>query len=65
METDRLELARLYHRFGFGPRPGEFEKALSVGVEATRVNLLTVPALDLGAQSVLEPEITDIGKNPA
>jgi uncharacterized protein (DUF1800 family) len=64
METDRLEIARLYHRFGFGPRPGEFKAALANGVSATKTALLSVPAVDLGATQVAEPNITNLGPRP-
>ncbi len=64
METDRLEIARLYHRFGFGPRPGEFKAALANGVSATKTALLSVPAVDLGAAQVAEPNITNLGPRP-
>jgi uncharacterized protein (DUF1800 family) len=65
MNQQRLETSRLLQRFGFGPRPGEYAKALKMGVEATRTALLTVPAVDAGAAQVVEPEITDLGKRPA
>lgn len=65
METDRLEIARLYHRFGFGPRPGEFKAALNKGVAATRTALLTPPANDASLASIPEPNITDLGQRPA
>lgn len=64
MNEKRLETSRLFHRFGFGPRPGEYAQAISAGVEATRNALLTVPPVDLGAAAVVEPEITDLGKRP-
>ena len=64
MNEQRLETARLLQRFGFGPRPGEYAKALKDGVAATRAKLLTVPAVDAGAAQVVEPEITDLGKRP-
>ena len=64
METDRLEIARLYHRFGFGPRPGEFKAALASGLSATKTTLLSVPAVDLGAAQVSEPNITNLGQRP-
>jgi uncharacterized protein (DUF1800 family) len=64
METDRLEIARLYHRFGFGPRPGEFKAALASGLSATKTALLSVPAVDLGAAQVVEPNITNLGPRP-
>jgi uncharacterized protein (DUF1800 family) len=64
MDSARLVTARLYHRFGFGPRPGEFVAALRAGNSATRTNLLTVPSFDNGAQRVAEPVLTDLGKRP-
>ena len=64
METDRLEIARLYHRFGFGPRPGEFKAALTNGLSATKSALLNVPAVDLAASQIAEPNITNLGPRP-
>ena len=64
MNTQRLETSRLFNRFGFGPRPGEFAQALKDGVETTRTKLLTVPVIDAAAASIVEPEITDLGKRP-
>jgi len=64
MNTQRLETSRLFTRFGFGPRPGEFAQALKDGVETTRTKLLTVPAIDAAAATIVEPEITDLGKRP-
>ena len=65
METDRLEISRLYHRFGFGPRPGEFKAALANGLSATKTALLSVPAVDLAAAQIAEPNITNLGPRPA
>jgi len=64
MNSQNLEISRLFNRFGFGPRPGEYAQALAAGVEATRTNLLTVPAVDAGLTKVVEPEITDLGPRP-
>jgi len=64
MEVNRLVTARLFQRFGFGPRPGEFSAALSAGVSNARSNLLTPPGVDYGAQRVPEPAITDLGRRP-
>lgn len=61
----RLETSRLFHRFGFGPRPGEFAKALKEGIGPTCIKLLNPPTLDSGASKVSPPEITDLGKRPA
>jgi uncharacterized protein (DUF1800 family) len=64
MNAQNLEISRLFNRFGFGPRPGEYAQALAAGVEATRTKLLTVPAVDAGLAKVVEPEITDLGPRP-
>ena len=64
MNSQNLEISRLFHRFGFGPRPGEYAKALTDGVDATRTKLLTVPAVDAGLAKVVDPEITDLGPRP-
>jgi len=64
MDKKRLEIARLYHRFSFGPRPGEFAKSMSDGVVQTREKLLTVPTIDQGLRSIPEPPITDLGPRP-
>ena len=34
--TDRLEISRLIHRFGFGPKPGEFAALVAGGVAKAR-----------------------------
>ena len=65
MNAARLETSRLFHRFGFGPRPGEYAKALKTGLPITRTSLLTPPAIDNGAASVKAPAIKDLGKRPA
>ena len=64
MNIQRLETSRLFNRFGFGPRPGEYAQALKDGVAPTRTRLLTVPAVDAGAAKIIEPEITDLGPRP-
>ena len=64
MNSQRLETSRLFNRFGFGPRPGEYAQALIDGTTQTRTKLLTVPEIDMGAAAVKEPEITDLGKRP-
>ena len=64
MNIQRLETSRLFNRFGFGPRPGEYAQALKDGIAPTRTRLLTVPAVDAGAAKIIEPEITDLGPRP-
>jgi uncharacterized protein (DUF1800 family) len=62
VDVKRLEIARLYNRFGFGPRPGEYTKALKAGVAVTKQSLLNPPQIDSGAVTL--PEVTDLGKRP-
>ncbi len=65
MNIKRLETSRLFHRFGFGPRPGEYAQAIKDGVAPTRTKFLTLPTVDVGASAIKDPEITDLGKRPA
>lgn len=64
MNSQRLETARLFHRFGFGPKPGEFAKALRQGADATRDQLLNPPTADHGSGAVPDPVLTDLGNFP-
>jgi len=64
MNLERLEISRLFHRFGFGPKPGEFANALKQGVAATRNQLLTPPATDSGLATISPPVLTDLGNFP-
>lgn len=65
MDTNRLEIARLFHRFGFGPRPGEFAKALAAGPALTRDKLFSKTEPDLGLMKVPKVSITDLGPRPS
>ncbi len=56
----RLETARLFYRFGYGPKPGEFRSALNQGLAETRQRVLTTDTQTLAA-----PELTDLGPRPA
>lgn len=64
MNSQRLEIARLFQRFGFGPKPGEFATALKQGVDTVRTNLLAPPANDSGLNPIPEPMLTDLGNRP-
>jgi len=63
MDLKRLEISRLFNRFAFGPRPGEFAEALRVGPAKIKTSLLNPPAIDAGAQT--EPILVDLGQRPA
>jgi uncharacterized protein (DUF1800 family) len=65
VDLNRLETARLFHRFGFGPRPGEFTEALKAGTVATRDKLFRKSEPDLGLMKVPEISITDLGPRPS
>jgi uncharacterized protein (DUF1800 family) len=62
MDLKRLEISRLYNRFAFGPRPGEFTEALKIGPAKFKASLLNPPAVDAGAQPELA--LADIGQRP-
>ena len=62
MDLQRLEIARLFHRTGFGPKPGEFTAALSAGVASTRSKVLSPPST---VSFVTPPALTDLGPRPA
>jgi uncharacterized protein (DUF1800 family) len=62
MDAKRLEISRLFNRFAFGPRPGEFAEALKVGPAAFKKSILNPPAIDLGAPK--EPVFADLGPRP-
>ena len=65
MDVQRLETSRLFDRFGFGPRPGEYTQALKDGVTTLRVRLTTIPDIATNISPVIEPEIIDLGRYPA
>ena len=62
MDTQRLEIARLFHRTGFGPKPGEFAEALRAGVASTRNKVLAPPSK---VSFVAPPTLTDLGPRPS
>ena len=64
MNQKRLETSRLFHRFGFGPRPGEYAQALKDGVNVTRTKITTAPATQTTISPIALPVITDLGKRP-
>jgi uncharacterized protein (DUF1800 family) len=62
---ERRKIARLVHRFGFGPRPGEFNSLLTLGFDSAANLYLTSPSSDEFADSQPEPEVSDQGPRPA
>lgn len=62
---ERRRIARLIHRFGFGPKPGEFAELLNLGFPAAAEKILNAPATDAFADAQPEPKVRDQGKRPA
>lgn len=63
--TERRRIARLVHRFGFGPRPGEFSALVSSGFSRSAEKILVSPKSDSFADTQPAPQISDQGKRPA
>lgn len=61
----RVEIARLSHRFGFGPNPGEYASLLAGGLIEARKTLLISPATDLALSQIINPPLSDVGPQPA
>lgn len=62
--ADRGAIARLIHRFGFGPKPGEFNTLLNLGFAKAAEKLLTSPATDTFADNQEPPRVSDQGQRP-
>lgn len=62
--SERAQIARVLHRFGFGPKPGQFEDAVSKGLAKTQTEILTPVGPDLAISTVVAPAITDLGPWP-
>ncbi len=63
--AERRRIARLIHRFGFGPRPGESSTLLAGGFDQAAEKYLNAPLRDAFADSQGEPKVSDVGKRPA
>ena len=62
---ERRRIARLVHRFGFGPKPGEFEKLVANGFDSAATKYLSSPTSDSFADNQSPPKVSDQGKRPA
>jgi uncharacterized protein (DUF1800 family) len=60
-----LQVSRIFHRFGFGPRPGEFQQALKNGVSKSRSLVLGVGQESVPNVSMADLSLPDLGKRPA
>lgn len=64
MDLLRLETSRLFQRFSFGPKPGEYSAALRNGVSATRKKILQLPETGSNTNLVSKLILPDLGKRP-
>jgi len=64
IDKERLAISRLYARFGFGPRPGEFAESLARGLQSTQQSFLVKPDLALIQSQLKVPDVEDIGQRP-
>jgi len=64
VDKERLAISRLYARFGFGPRPGEFTESLSRGLQSTKQTFLAKPDLTLMQSQLKVPDVEDVGNRP-
>jgi uncharacterized protein (DUF1800 family) len=62
--SDRLELSRLVHRFGLGPKPGEFAQLLAAGIPQARAKILA-RRFDHGLNALNTPSFPDMGQAPS
>jgi uncharacterized protein (DUF1800 family) len=62
--SDRLELSRLVHRFGLGPKPGEYLQLLHAGIPQARTRILAHRA-DPGLKALVTPQYNDLGQAPS
>jgi uncharacterized protein (DUF1800 family) len=61
--SDRLELSRLVHRFGLGPKPGEYLQLLAGGIPQARAKILSRRS-DPGLNALVTPPFSDVGQAP-
>jgi uncharacterized protein (DUF1800 family) len=63
-DQERLAISRLFHRYGFGPKQGEFEKAVKSGFEVTKKNFLVKPTAAQISADLPPITIDDLGPRP-
>jgi uncharacterized protein (DUF1800 family) len=59
-----VAIARLVHRFNFGPTPGQYAELLKRGVAATQASVLKHGLADPGINSVATLSLPDLGPIP-
>jgi uncharacterized protein (DUF1800 family) len=65
MESQRLEISRLFARFNFGPTPGQFSQALQDGFKNTAAKIFNVSESDPRLNLLQPPTFTDLGPRPS
>jgi len=63
-DQERLAISRLYSRFGFGAKPGEFSIAVKNGFESSKNSFLIKPSVDQINSDLLPLTIDDLGPRP-
>jgi uncharacterized protein (DUF1800 family) len=59
--STQAQISRLIHRFGFGPKPGQFAQLMAGGLESAQTAIFTVPAVDPGLVDLKTPTFAKIG----
>jgi uncharacterized protein (DUF1800 family) len=59
--SESAQIARLIHRFGFGPTPGQYESLVNGGLSRAQASVLAVPSVDPGLAAVTPPSLTTTG----
>lgn len=62
--SERLAISRLSHRFGFGPKPGEFARLIKTGQSQVATQFLNSPAVDIFTANQIPPNVYDAGRRP-
>ncbi len=62
--SDRLELSRLVHRLGLGPKPGEYARLLAAGIPQARATILA-HRFDPGLNALVTPPFPNMGQAPS
>ena len=65
MESQRLEISRLFARCNFGPTPGQFTQALQDGFKNTAIKILNTSNPDPRLDALSPPALVDTGPRPS
>lgn len=59
--SEKAQISRLIHRFGLGPKPGQYESLVALGLSGAQSSILSVPTVDPGLSSVTPPTFATTG----